>query len=351
MRNQSQQPVSGAAVRFSSGSGQQYTFTTGTDGRYCARGLAPGSYIVTVTRLFLVMSTPPNGVPLTVTVTNATAPAVLDLAMHIATQTTTGLHDPTIGAPGNGATPPVAHDHAAAGIPPPPPVMLPPTALPPAAQQVATTEAAKPQAPMPEAAKPEDIGEAEAAWFNQLKTGAIQYNVPTQMTLGDPAAVSVSIYGYQAPVPAASSAPTSPLKVSNFMRVTLSQDDNPDEFTVVHGDNADEQFVPVNGSVTWKWTVTPKHLGKNLKLQLQAFVLYSDPKQGIQQSFPAASRQVTVVAQGVKGIFSDARDSFWSDPQVWIKYMLPGGAGFAALAAIIGWWIKRKKPAKDGARE
>jgi hypothetical protein len=192
----------------------------------------------------------------------------------------------------------------------------------------------------------DELGESEAQWFNQLKTGAILYDVPPQMTLGQPSAVSVTITGYQAPAPQAASpgAEVAPLKVSNFMRVILSQDDNPDEFTVAHGQNPDEQFVPINGSATWSWTVTPKHIGKNLKLKLQAFVIYSDPGKGIQQSFPAASKQVTVVTEGLHGIADNARDSFWSDPSVWIKYMLPGGAGFAALAAVIGWWVKRKKP-------
>jgi len=329
VRNQNQQPIAGATVQFStSGTPRTYAFSTDTSGRYCARGIPPGSYTVTVTKFALAMNKPANGAPFIVTVTASQTPITLDLSMHLAAQTIESLHGPTL----SGALPPTT-----AAPPPPPPAESPST--PPTAEHVEK-----------ETAAPPDIGEAEAKWFDQLKTGAIQYDVPQQMTIGQPSAVTVTIYGYQAPVPATTDPQqTAPLKVSNFMRVTIAQNDNPDEFTITHGQNADEQFVPVNGSAAWSWTVTPKHLGKNLKLQLQAFVLYSDPKLGIQQSFPASSREVTVVAEGVKGIVSNARDSFWSDPSVWIKYMLPGGAGFAALAAIVAWWVKRKKgdPGKD----
>jgi hypothetical protein len=342
VRNQNQQPIVGAVLQFTAGNGQRFSFATDTGGRYCARNLAPGSYIVSVSKLMLAMNKPANGAPLTVTVTNAPTPVTFDIAMHLASQMVESLHGPTIG--GDSHPPPVM-------LPPVPSQGVPPPAVPPAQPPVQLPAEHPAEA---KDVKPEDIGAAEAQWFDQLKTGAIRYTVPTQMTIGDPSSVSVTIFGYQAAVPASAdpNQQPAPLKVSNFMRVTLSQDDNPDEFTVVHGDNADEQFVPVNSSATWKWTVTPKHLGKNLKLQLQAFVLYSDPKQGIQQSFPAASREVTVVAEGVKGIVHDARDSFWSDPSIWIKYMLPGGAGFAALAAIVAWWIKRKKndSGKSGAQ-
>ena len=326
VRNQNQQPIMDVKVQLSpTAGGQIYSTSTDTSGRYCVRGVAPGSYAVSATRFGLVMNKLANGATPTVTVTGNPAPVTLDITMRVAMQAIESLNGSKIAS----IAPPTTAIHL-----PPPPTPLP-------------TEAAHlpAQAEQKDAA-PEDVGEAEAKWFDQLKTGAIQYNVPQQMTLGQPSSVAVTIFGYQAPVPAATDPQqqTAPLKVSNFMRVTISQDDNPDEFTIAHGQNADEQFVPVSGTASWTWTVTPKHLGKSLKLRLQAFVLYSDPKQGIQQSFPAASKEVTVVAEGVKGIVSNARDSFWSDPSIWIKYMLPGGAGFAALAAVIGWWIKRKKP-------
>ena len=353
VHNQSQQPVAGATVQLApQGGGQSYTASTDAGGRYCLRGVAPGGYTIHAAKFGLAMDAP-AGAGLTVTVTGSPAPVTRNIQMHVVVHIIESLS--------GGQTKGIAtHPQPTATPLPPPP--LAPTATPPveparhehAAETQPTPQQPAQQQPAQQQSQ-DDIGEAEAKWFDQLKTGAIQYNVPAQMTIGEASAVSVTISGYQAPAPqpAGPDSTTAPLKVSNFMRVTLTQDDNPDEFTVVHGQNADEQFVPISGSASWSWTVTPKHLGKNLKLRLQAFVLYQDPKLGIQQSFPAASRDVTVVAEGIKGIASDARDSFWSDPQVWIKYMLPGGAGFAALAAIVGWWVKRKKPdaAKDAPKD
>ena len=120
VRNQSQQPVVSAVVQLTAGNGQRFPFSTDTAGRYCARGLAPGSYIVTASKLMLAMDKPANGAPPTVTVTNAPAPVTFDIAMHLASQMVESLHGPAI----NGAAGASIH---------PPPVALPPqpvTALP-----------------------------------------------------------------------------------------------------------------------------------------------------------------------------------------------------------------------------
>jgi len=45
------------------------------------------------------------------------------------------------------------------------------------------------------------------------------------------------------------------------------------------------------------------------------------------------------------------RENFWNDPMAVFKYLLPGGAGFTALAALIVWWWKRRHPSEDKAKK
>ena len=50
------------------------------------------------------------------------------------------------------------------------------------------------------------------------------------------------------------------------------------------------------------------------------------------------------------------RQSFRQDPIAWVKYMLPGGAGWGALAAFVsllgglGWWSNKKRKKKASRR-
>ena len=37
---------------------------------------------------------------------------------------------------------------------------------------------------------------------------------------------------------------------------------------------------------------------------------------------------------------------FWNDPVGLLKYVLPGGAGFAFVAGLVAWWWKRRHPEK-----
>jgi hypothetical protein len=228
-------------------------------------------------------------------------------------------------------------------------------------------EPQKPIEPEPEKAQPvqkesgggsggasgDSLGEAEAKWFSQLPSGSIQYNVPPVMTIGQPSTVSVIINGYKAPPlpPQADGTAPAPLKVSEWMRVEISQPGNPDEFTITGDPNQNPQFVPIDAGATWTWTVTPNHLGKEERLQFQAFVLYRDDKSKVQRELPSAEKIVAVRTEGIKGIAHRVQDNFWFNPTNWFKYMLPGGAGFAALIALIGWLQKRRnKPERDKAQ-
>lgn len=335
----------GASVRvIDATTGAEQALVSDKAGHYCATGLAPGKYSVVFQRA-------------------AFRELRLDAVTVVAGQATEANAVLKIDITAN-THPPQSHPQ------PPPPPPSPPSVLPsPVEPTPAEPIVIKRPPPVPgpkpgvdkppvpqnveESTQPVSLGEAEAKWFDQLKSGSIDYHVPGEMVIGKPSEVWVTVYGYKAPAPApqADGSAPEPLKVSDYMRVTISQDDNPDEFTIVHGDNADAQFVPINSNTTWKWTVTPKHLGQGMKLQFQAYVIYSDPAKGVQQAFPSTSKVVTVQAEGVTGIATQARDNFWLQPLNWFKYMLPGGAGFAAIVAVISWWNKRRKKPEAAAAE
>jgi len=324
--------VPGAAIRIiNSATGATQALTADNAGRYCAHGLGQGKYSVVIDKAGFysmrldAVTIAPNG--------GAQTDAVLKRGVNVPL-IVESAHRPTPPPPPSPPSPAHGVNRGPASVPRP---------VTPGPVQPSPVQGDQGSGSGSGAA--ESLGEAEAKWFDQLKNGAITYNVPPEMVIGQGYEVSVVVYGYKAPAPGpqAGGSTPAPLKVSDFMRVEISQDDNPDEFTIIHGDNPDQQFVPINSNTTWKWTVTPKHLGTGQKLQFQASVVYSDPKLGVQRAFPSTAKVVAVRTGGVKGIVDDARDNFWLQPLNWFKYMLPGGAGFAAIIALIGWWQKRRK--------
>jgi Carboxypeptidase regulatory-like domain len=324
IRNASGAVVPNAAIRIIDAKGTQHSVTADNSGHYCAYGLPQGRYTVMIDKPGF------RSIRLDAVTVAASHPAQADATMS---------------AP---AHPEEAQESAPAtgGAPAPPSPVVPPAAPAPSPQPPAQADQGGGAA--------DTLSQDEAKWISQLKKGSIVPDVPQQMTIGTGYTATVTIYGYKAaaPAPGPDGIAPAPTEVSDFMRVDISQDDNPDAFTIVHGDNPDQQFVPMNGTTTWKWTVTPKELGSGKKLNFQAFVIYSDPKLGIQQALPAESVEVSVQAEGVHGILNIAETDFWLDPMNWIKYVLPGGAGFAALVSLIGWGIKRKKvDSKDGSKE
>jgi len=321
--------LAGTSVRVvETGSGVIHTLTTDAAGRYCGMGLAPGRYAVLFDRAGF-RSTRLDAL----TIAAGHAPQA-DIAMTAT--------EPVVGESAPGSVPGSAPGSVPGTVPFPAPEPVPVKLEPPAPQ-------------LPEVSQPVHsdpaykLGEQEAAWFQQLKNGSIVYDVPSQMTLGDPQSVSVTIYGYKAAAPASNGNQTQPsqLKVAEFMRVEISQADNPNEFTIVHGDNPDEQFVPLNGSQTWTWTVTPNHTGDNQKLKFRAFVIYKDPAQKVQQPLDSKDKTVTVGTRSIGDLAHDAKDNFWLHPMNWVKYVLPGGGGFVILGLLIGWLNKRKKKDAD----
>jgi hypothetical protein len=261
-------------------------------------------------------------------------------------------------------------EHAApppAPPPPPAPVVTPKPDVPP------PTEAAKPPAPgateeippvtpgagtVPAAETPPpggqpaaDAGTNEYAeglaiqkWEKELKTGKIEYNLPTKMSLPDATTVSVLVHGYEdvsGPVPAG--AQSAALKVSQRMRVVLSAEENPNEFKIEPDGTEEVQLVPIDGTARWQWKVTPKEPATDQKLTIRALLVYPNDPNKAAVEITSYTAEVSVQ---VGSLWEWAKYLFWNDPVALLKYLLPGGAGFAFVAGLVVWWWKRRHPEK-----
>ena len=162
--------------------------------------------------------------------------------------------------------------------------------------------------------------------------------------------VTVVIAGPTAP-PASvpNEAGSGQLKISDFMKVDLSCPDNPDEFSIVPppGTN-DVQFVAVNGSNTWSWTVTPRYtLSKPVTLVIEAWVIDNTQQGKITEQIPSYTASVRV---HVPGLGESLKMLFEGDPQYWLRYGLPGGAGFTFVSGCVLWYWRRLHKKKQARR-
>jgi hypothetical protein len=252
--------------------------------------------------------------------------------------------------------------------PPPPPTPVeepkrygpPPTgaAKPPAPQRPARVPTVLPKpvtvpagAVSPNGKPAADTGTNEYAeglaiqkWEKELKTGKIDYNLPTKMSLPDATTVSVVMHGYEdvsGPVPAG--AQSASLKVSQRMRVVLSAEENPNEFKIEPDGTEDVQLVPIDGTARWQWRVTPKEPAKDQKLTIRALLVYPNDPNKAAVEITSYTAEVSVQ---VGSVWEWAKYLFWNDPVGLVKYLLPGGAGFAFVAGLVVWWWKRRHPEK-----
>lgn len=251
---------------------------------------------------------------------------------------------------------------AAPGEPPPRPkpgADTPPPPPPPISETPGETVPSKGAASPPEIAPDKSGGEDSATataiekstygqrvgdWYKQLKQGSIEYNIPQKMVWKVASTVTVVIHGYQAQKTSALPQATGSgaLKVSDRMRVKLLSPDHPDEFTITNEDSSDDvRYVPADSTTTWRWQVTPNYPAKGQKLVVQAWVLYPEQEEKYTQELPVYTATLDVDAS----LVTNAARGFWTDPGNWIKYMLPGGAGFLFLAGLIAWMKKKfEKP-------
>ncbi len=213
------------------------------------------------------------------------------------------------------------------------------------------------------------------AWFTHLPKGSVQYHVPDKMVLEQSYTATTVIYppgmippgsapstgatiGVNPALAAEASAiqPPHPLAVSTWMRVNLTQPDNPGTFQI-DPEIGPCLFVTMEGPTTWSFKVKPLHGGSNKKsLVFTAYVVYGDDADSCPSGDPATielpsdRETVTVKEVSYSLLKQEAVDSFWGDPVGWmkrginwIKYILPGGAGFVAVGGWITWWKKRRR--------
>ena len=258
--------------------------------------------------------------------------------------------------------PPPAPPPPPAPVVTPKPVAPPPTepAKPPASRRTSGVPAVAPgAATLPSAGttsaggKPTaDVGTNEYSeglaiqkWEKQLKTGKIEYSLPTKMSLPDATTVSVVVHGYEdvsGPVPAG--AQSAALKVSQRMRVVLSAEENPNEFKIEPDQTEDVQLVPIDGTARWQWKVTPKAPATDQKLTIRALLVYPNDPNKAAVEITSYTAEVSVQ---VGSLWEWAKYLFWNDPVGLLKYLLPGGAGFAFVAGLVVWWWKRRHPEKE----
>jgi hypothetical protein len=187
-------------------------------------------------------------------------------------------------------------------------------------------------------------GLAIQRWESQLRTGKIEYNLPTKMSLPDATTVSVVVHGYEDVNGAvAAGAKSDALKVSQRMRVTLGAEGNPDEFKIEPDGTEDVQLVPIDGTATWQWKVTPKEPAADQKLTIRALLVYPDDPNKADVEITSYTAEVSVQ---VGSLWEWMKYLFWNNPMGLVKYLLPGGAGFAFVAGLVVWWWKRKHPDK-----
>ncbi|MDW5264834.1 MULTISPECIES: hypothetical protein [Acidobacteriaceae] len=204
---------------------------------------------------------------------------------------------------------------------------------------------APPPAPPPAAAgvDPYQESEVRAQWVKAVKDGRIDYAIPTPMKLHETAVVTVVLHGFADASPNdLAGAKEGTLKVSPYMRMQLTAD-NPDEFDIDPKIGA-VLPVPIDSSAKWTWNVVPKQPAANQKLTIEAFLVYTETGDNPQELLPSYIATVNV---SVPGFWEALREEFWNNPSGAIKYVLPGGAGFTALAGLIVWWWKRRHPSES----
>jgi len=220
---------------------------------------------------------------------------------------------------------------------------IPPIAAP---QPVVAGMAAAPAPPRPAAAgsvDPYRESELQAQWVNAVKNGKIDYLIPTTMKLHETAVVTVVLHGFADTSPNdLAGAKEGVLKVSPYMRMQLTAD-NPDEFEIDPKAGA-VLPVPINSSAKWTWNVKPNQPAKNQKLTIEAFMVRTETGDHPQELLPS---YVATVNVNVPGFWESLQEEFWNDPAAAFKYVLPGGAGFTALAGLTVWWWKRRHPSDD----
>lgn len=220
-------------------------------------------------------------------------------------------------------------------------------------------------APPPVAAP--SMAQMVTAWINGLPSGAVQYFVKDRMTLNVPSTATATIYPPGVPPPAktpgagagaapAVGTPLTPsraevpheLKVATYMRVDLTQEDNPGTFKIdpVQGTC---KLVLTDRPTEWSFQVTAVTGGSGKRLTFTAYAVYGADTTSCAPGNPATiplpvdKETVNVAEFNVRNAWQTAWDTFWGSPWKWLLSILPGGAAFVRIGTMLDWWKKRGK--------
>ena len=199
---------------------------------------------------------------------------------------------------------------------------------------------------------PTSAVDPEVAWYSKLENGLLKQHVAPAMLWKVSSTVTVVVGGEKADTSSAlpNATESSPIKVSRQMKVIVFCPDNPDEFTIAaEPDTQEVQYVPEDGTTTWNYSVTPRYTGKNQKIAIRASVIYPGSSNA-DHELPVYTAVVNV---GVPSIGECIKRLVEGDPDYWLKYGLPGGAGFVFLSGIATglWNWLRKRKARGAAPE
>jgi hypothetical protein len=233
-------------------------------------------------------------------------------------------------------TPHETHDHAAVPVHPP---TAAPTPVPPVAPPIGGGAAPDPavDANLTDAGIDEEFDQI----VQQAKNGAIQYNVPPLMTVGQPVTIQVEISGANVPASALPAAETGTLAVTPLMEVDLSAPGSPGMFQIVPGAlQSGQQLVPDNGKTDWVWTITPLRAGQQPgSLQIDAYMVLNAKLpngQAITRQIKSYTVQVPVKAQSLSQTILSFLGKNWS---TLAGFVVPSGAGLTFLL----WFVSKKK--------
>jgi hypothetical protein len=178
----------------------------------------------------------------------------------------------------------------------------------------------------------------------QASNGAIRYNVPPAMTVGQPVTVQVEVSGANASQSPGNFQATGSgnLKVTPLMEVDLSAPSSPGMFQIVPDPvQSGQQMVPDNGKTDWVWTVTPLEGGQQPgRLQIDAYMVLNaklPDGQAVTRQITSYTVQVPIKTQSaLQGVLSFLGKN-WS---TLLGFILPSGAGVMFLL----WFLARNKP-------
>jgi len=226
-----------------------------------------------------------------------------------------------------------------------------PTAGPPAPIQEAPTP---PHHPTPSTAYANLTDSQIDQEFDQIVkrsgNGAIQYNVPPSMTLGQPVTVQVEVYGANAQPQSTKdfqATGSGNLKVTPLMQLDLSAPNSPGVFKFDPDPvQSGQQMVPDDGKVDWVWTVTPLQARQQPEsLQIDAYMVLNEKLpdgQAVTRQVKSYTVQVPVQSQSVLQRVSTFIASNWT---TLLSYLVPSGG----LFGLIAWLRSRKKAKSDSA--